>query len=79
MALFTNKKVTDESGPSTGDDTGADFLTGYAASSPDSADAPHNPSWQDYGAPGEAATAYKAFWKTKPRVFPNGAGDDGTA
>jgi hypothetical protein len=71
---MARQNVTDESGPSTGEDTEAGFIKGYESTTPDAADAPNNPSWQDYGGPGEAATAYKAVWKNRPRTFPTGSG-----
>jgi hypothetical protein len=57
----------------------ADWLSGYQASDPKAANTDTTPGWQNYGGPGDMTVPYKAFWKTKPRCFPNGPGDEGSA
>jgi hypothetical protein len=75
---MAKQNVTDESGPTTGDDSEASFVKGYQASDPRDATT-GRPGWDNYGAPGDMTVPYKKFWSNKPRCFPNGAGDDGTA
>lgn len=70
-------KVADESGPSTGEDAGADFLKGYEASTPAASEAPNEPQNQVWEGIGARAEAYKAHWKTKPGLFPYGTNDEG--
>ena len=75
---MAKQNVADESGSSTGDDTEASWVKGYEASDPKDANSPNRPSGQQYFGPGECATAYKAKWKDRPALLPNGEGDDGT-
>jgi hypothetical protein len=75
---MAKQNVTDESGPSTGDDSEPNFVQGYQATDPHAANSPNRPSNQEYYGPGSYAVAYKKAWKTKPGVLPNGEGDDGS-
>ena len=59
------------------EDLGADFVKGYAATTPDAADAPNYPGNQTWEGPGALAQQYKAHWKNKPRLFPYGSNDEG--
>lgn len=75
---MAKQNVTDESGPSTGEDTEAGFVKGYQASTPESAMSPKQDSFYPYLAPGTNAVAMKKAWKGKPSLLPNGEGDDGS-
>ena len=75
--MATKQNVTDESGPSLGDDTEAGFTKGYDATTPDAANSPDYPGNQVYEGVGARAEAYKAHWKQKPGVFPYGTNSQG--
>ena len=75
---MAKQNVTDESGPTTGDDSSAGFVKGYQASTPEAAMSPNRPSYEPYRAPGENAVAMKKAWKGRPSLLPNGEGDDGS-
>jgi len=64
-------------GPETPEDLGADFLKGYVASTPESADYAEYPGNQVWQPNGGSAITYKAHWKNKPKIFPYGTNDEG--
>ena len=70
--------VTDEPAGRPEKDSGeGSWLSGYEASSMDSANAPDYPGNQVWSGPASSAEAYKAHWKNKPRIFPYGTNSQG--
>ena len=53
------------------------FIKGYDATTPEAAETSVSATQEKYGAPGSAATAYKAHWKPKPILYPYGTNDEG--
>lgn len=70
--------VADESAGKTETDSGeGDWISGYNASSAESANAPNYPGNQVWQGVGGSAVSYKAHWKNKQPIFPYGSNTQG--
>jgi len=70
--------VADEPAATPEKDSGeGSWLSGYEASTCESANAPNYPGNQVWNGIASSAEAYKAHWKNKPRIFPYGTNSQG--